>query len=137
MPGKKRAAAAAVDEEEAFPRGGGAGLAPIEVKQLRKVGGSQPPPCRLCAPSALRSPGTLRQQIIDAILFSHNCRTQEAYDEAEAELLGHGKRGGKRQKHGAAGADWEAGDEEDAFFSTLSIQGQLPKYAELLRFKVR
>eukprot|EP00887_Chlorella_sp_A99_P001742 scaffold19.g1742.t1 len=55
--------------------------------------------------------------------------------EAEAELLGGGgKKGGKRQKRGASAAE-EASDEEDAFFTTLSLQGQLPKYAELLKFK--
>ena len=28
-------------------------------------------------------------------------------------------------------------DEEDAFFSSMDIQGKQPKYAELLKFKVR
>lgn len=35
---KKRAAAGAIEEEEAFVRGGGSGLAPIVKKQLEQVG---------------------------------------------------------------------------------------------------
>ena len=37
MPGKKRSAVVAVEEEEAFPRGGGSGLAPIVHKQIKEV----------------------------------------------------------------------------------------------------
>ncbi len=37
MVGKRKAAAAAPDEEEAFPRGGGQGLAPVVQKRLEKV----------------------------------------------------------------------------------------------------
>ena len=37
MPGKKRNAEKAVQEEESFPRGGGSGLAPIVHKQLKEV----------------------------------------------------------------------------------------------------
>lgn len=65
---------------------------------------------------------------------------QEAYAEAEADLAAEaGKKGGKRRKKGAdasAMAPGEAGDEEDAFFSSLSSQGRLPKFVELLKFKV-
>lgn len=40
MAGKKRAAAGgpAVEEEEAFVRGGGAGMAPVEKKRMEMVG---------------------------------------------------------------------------------------------------
>ena len=67
---------------------------------------------------------------------------QEAFEEAEADLLrggGSGKRDGKRQKRGSgAGATPDEqlqGDEEDTFFSGLALQGKLPKYVELLKFK--
>ncbi len=64
---------------------------------------------------------------------------QDAYREAEAELFGSGAkgRGNKRRKGTAAGSDDEDGDEEDAFFRTLTAQDKVPKYAELLKFKVR
>lgn len=62
-------------------------------------------------------------------------RLQEAYAEAEADLLS-GKKGGKRRKGGQAVAGGEGGDEEDAFFSGLALQGKLPKFVELLKFKV-
>lgn len=35
--GKKKRAEAGLEEEEAFPRGGGSGLAPIEKKRLQQV----------------------------------------------------------------------------------------------------
>lgn len=64
------------------------------------------------------------------------CFTQEAYAEAAADLAAEGKRG-KRPRRGAQPATAvEGGDEEDAFFSSLSAQGRLPKYVELLKFKV-
>ncbi|EFN56095.1 hypothetical protein CHLNCDRAFT_145628 [Chlorella variabilis] len=59
---------------------------------------------------------------------------EEAYAEAEADLLS-GKKGGKRRKGGQAVAGGEGGDEEDAFFSGLALQGKLPKFVELLKFK--
>ena len=37
MPGKKRGAAQIPQDEEAFPRGGGSGLAPIVHKQIKEV----------------------------------------------------------------------------------------------------
>jgi len=37
MPGKKRNVELVAQEEEAFPRGGGSGLAPIVHKQIREV----------------------------------------------------------------------------------------------------
>ena len=46
---------------------------------------------------------------------------------------------GKKQKRdggGGAGAAAAPGDEEDAFFASLSTQGRLPKFVELLKFKV-
>ena len=68
--------------------------------------------------------------------------SQEAYAEAEADLLASGKKKGanKRRKSeapgGAAAAGGDAGDEEDAFFSGLALQDKLPKFVELLKFKV-
>jgi hypothetical protein len=67
---------------------------------------------------------------------------QEAYAEAEADLLASGKAKGanKRRKSEAAGgagaAGGDAGDEEDAFFTGLALQDKLPKFVELLKFKV-
>ena len=58
---------------------------------------------------------------------------QEAYAEAEADLL---RSKGKRRKKGKAGGGEDSDDEEDAFFKGLSLQGKLPKYVELLKFKV-
>ena len=37
MSGKKRTAVAVAQEEEAFPRGGGSGLAPIVHRQIKEV----------------------------------------------------------------------------------------------------
>ncbi|KAL4852689.1 rRNA biogenesis protein RRP5 [Chlorella vulgaris] len=62
---------------------------------------------------------------------------QEAYAEAEADLLaGSSKKGGKRRKSDASGAAAAGvGDEEDAFFRGLALQDKLPKYVELLKFR--
>lgn len=62
---------------------------------------------------------------------------QEAYAEAAADLAAEaaGKQG-KRQKKGGAAAGSEAGDEEDAFFASLASQDRLPKFVELLKFRV-
>ena len=43
----------------------------------------------------------------------------------------------KRRKSKKGGDDDELGDEEDAFFRSLSAQDKLPKFAELLKFGVR
>ena len=61
--------------------------------------------------------------------------SQEAYAEAEADFLGGGRGKGKRRKTGGGG-EGEEGDEEDAFFSSLTVSGRLPKFVELLKFKV-
>jgi hypothetical protein len=57
--GKKKRAEAGLEEEEAFPRGGGSGLAPIEKKKLQQVPGcneyainSVQQACRVCMPSS-------------------------------------------------------------------------------------
>ena len=60
---------------------------------------------------------------------------QEAYAEAEADLLAGGKAKGEAAG-GAGAAGGDAGDEEDAFFSGLALQDKLPKFVELLKFKV-
>lgn len=61
---------------------------------------------------------------------------QEAYAEAEADFAADaGRKGGKRRKSGGEAAAG-GGDAEDQFFTTLSAQGRLPKFVELLKFKV-
>lgn len=58
---------------------------------------------------------------------------KEAYDEARAELLGEEK--GKRKKSRRGQDEGAEGDEEDAYFHSLSVQGRLPAFVELLKFK--
>lgn len=136
MPGKKRAAAPA-EEEETFVRGGGSGLAPVEYKRLQKVR-LQPSHCYPPLPT-----GYVTKCICMYFACTINwppphqlsaASLQEAYAEAEADLF----RGSKKRRKPQAGEEDEEedGDEEDAFFSSLSAQDKLPKYAELLKFKV-
>ncbi len=63
---------------------------------------------------------------------------QEAYAEAAADLAAEaaGKKSKRQRKGGAAAAGGEAGDEEDAFFASLASQDRLPKFVELLKFRV-
>ena len=64
------------------------------------------------------------------------CAFQDAYKQAEADFgtSDAKKRSKKRPKH-ADGED--DGDQEDAFFRTLIAHDKLPKFVELLKFKVR
>jgi len=64
--------------------------------------------------------------------------SQEAYNDAKEELFGTGgdRRGKKRRKSAKVGSDGEDGDEEDAFFKSLAVQDKLPKFVELLKFRV-
>jgi hypothetical protein len=64
---------------------------------------------------------------------------QDAYKEAEADLFKSASkgRGKKRRKDIHLDSDDEGdGDEEDAFFRSLAAQDKIPKYVELLKFKV-
>lgn len=84
--------------------------------------------------------GELRAQPINLLLpqtAGALASLQEAYAEAAADLAAEaaGKKG-KRQKKGGAAAAAEAGDEEDAFFAALASQDRLPKFVELLKFRV-
>lgn len=65
---------------------------------------------------------------------------QDAYKEAEADLFKSSSKGKgkKRRKDVNLDSDEEGdGDEEDAFFRSLAAQDKIPKYVELLKFKVR
>ena len=64
---------------------------------------------------------------------------QDAYKEAEADLFKSASKGrGKKRRKDVLDSDDEGeGDEEDAFFRSLAAQDKIPKYVELLKFKVR
>ena len=59
---------------------------------------------------------------------------QEGYAQAEAELLDGSE---KKKRRSGATATGDEEDQEDAFFNSLTLQGKVPKFAELLKFKVR
>jgi hypothetical protein len=99
---RKVAAATGPDEEEAFPRGGGQGLAPVVQKRLEKVPGAPEIASHSEAHPAADFPAGLGGAVNRPPSWQRGCATaaQEAYAEAEAELFG-AKKGGKKRKQGA------------------------------------
>lgn len=60
---------------------------------------------------------------------------QEAFAEAEADFFDSNKKD-KRSKRPKLDIKRDLEDEEDQFFGSMTVQGKLPKYAEVLKFKM-